>query len=173
MPEAKADTSSIISIAQTNQILLSDIKELIEGSPAENSSTSELIAIDKVLRYYELEIDMDQSESESATIDMRLLRVLQHYWSASNKRSRSLISTKKVCRLIFWLAHPHKDGKVVDSSKTDLLRNFSDRFYVLAIRMLIQMLEKILRGKIRFRVSSYLIVVFWILDCDFCFCRSS
>ena len=57
---------------------------------------------------------MDQSESESATIDMRLLRVLQHYWSASNKRSRSLNNRQRVVRLIFWLAHPHKDGKVVD-----------------------------------------------------------
>jgi len=167
--EVKEDTSEIILLANQNQNMLSDIKELLnEGTLDEGSSTSDLIAIDQVLVFYESEIGAAVCESDDIT--KRVLRVLMHYWSGSNKRSRSMKNQKKLIRIIFWLAHPHKDSTVSDSSKTDLLKDFSNRCCVLAVRMLIQVLVKICDEEFLFAVCLHLPcrVTFWIRDTFVC-----
>jgi len=149
--EVKADTTKIIEVATANQLLLKQIVET--GSPA-----VERVALDKVLTFYESEFGFDDDDSDS--LDMRLIRLLQSVWSKVNKRSRSMKLAKKLIRIIWWLAHPHKDDpENPDTSKINLLTVFTNRCCVLAIRILILLLIKLCGSDFEFIVSALLL--FW------------
>ena len=124
-----------------NQKVVDDANPQFQLASAVEPSAS-LTAIERVVRFHESEIGFNNEGTLGDTIDMRLLRVLNNYWCASNKRSRSMVA-KKLIKIIFWLAHPHKDDKEEDSSGIDLLTYDTDRVCILAIRMLILLLVRL------------------------------